>query len=146
MTSLSTSEIEPVLASYDFSDIHKLMDVAGGYVSLLAAVMKANPQMQGILFDAPVVIEGARREIAASGIADRCELVGGDFFEALPAGADAIMMKHIIPDWDDEHSRKILRTCHAALPGGGKLLVIDAVIMPGNEPSIGKLLDTPGSS
>ena len=97
--------------------------------------------MQGVLFDAPSVIEGARSEIEASGIADRCELMGGDFFAAVPAGADAIMMKHIIHDWDDEHSRKILNTCHAALPSGGKLLVIDAVIMPGNEPSMGKMLD-----
>jgi len=141
MTSFSASEIGPVVASYDFSGIHKLMDVAGGYGSLLAAVLKANPEMRGVLFDAPSVIEGARREIESSGIADRSELVGGDFFAAVPAGADAIMMKHIIHDWDDEHSLKILKICHAALQPGGKLLVIDAVILPGNEPSTGKLLD-----
>jgi SAM-dependent methyltransferase len=141
MTSFSASEIGPVLKSYDFSGIHKLLDVAGGYGSLLAAVLKANPQMQGVLFDAPSVIAGARREIDASGIADRCELVAGDFFAAVPAGADAIMMKHIIHDWDDEHSLKILKTCSAALHPGGKLLVIDAVIMPGNEPAQAKLLD-----
>ena len=141
MTSFSASEIEPVVATYDFSGIHKLVDVAGGFGSMLAAVLRANPRMHGVLFDAPSVIEGARREIGSSGVADRCELVGGDFFAAVPAGADAIMMKHIIHDWDDEHSLQILKNCHAALTQGGKLLVIDSVILPGNEPSIGKILD-----
>jgi len=141
MTSFSASEIEPIVASYDFSGIRKLVDVAGGFGSLLAAVLAANPRMHGVLFDAPSVIEGARSEIGRSGVADRCELVGGDFFAAVPAGADAIMMKHIIHDWDDEHSLQILKNCHAALTQGGKLLVIDSVILPGNEPSIGKILD-----
>jgi hypothetical protein len=67
--------------------------------------------------------------------------VGGDFFASVPSGVDAIMMKHIIHDRNDENSLKILRNCHAALPAGGKLLVIDAVIPPGNEPAVGKLLD-----
>src|SRR5207237_4236604 len=94
MTSFSATEIGPVLASYDFSGIGKIMDVAGGYGSLLAAVLKKYPEMQGVLFDAPSVIENARPEIEASGIAGRCELVSGDFFAALPSGADACMMKH----------------------------------------------------
>jgi len=141
MTSLSASVIDPIVTSYDFSEIHTLMDVAGGYGSLLAAALKANPKMQGVLFDTPAVIEGAKPEIAASGVADRCQLASGDFFAAVPAGADAIMMKYIIHDWDDEHSRKILKTCHAALPSGGWLLVIDAVILPGNEPALGKMID-----
>jgi SAM-dependent methyltransferase len=141
MTSFSASEIGPVLESYNFSGIHKLMDVAGGYGSLLAAVLKANPGMQGILFDAPPVIEGARGEIEAAGVADRCQLASGDFFAAVPPGADAYMMKHIIHDWDDEDALKILKNCHAAMRPGGKLLVLESVIAPGNEPSLGKLLD-----
>ena len=141
MTSFSASEISPVLESYDFSGIHKLMDVAGGYGSLLAAVLKAHPGMQGILFDAPPVIEGARGEIEAAGLADRCQLASGDFFAAVPPGSDAYMMKHIIHDWDDEDALKILKNCHAAMRPGGKLLVLESVIAPGNEPSQGKLLD-----
>jgi hypothetical protein len=117
------------------------MDVAGGFGSLLAAVLEANPEMQGVLFDAPSIIEGARSHVAATKAAARLELVGGDFFASVPSGVDAIMMKHIIHDRNDENSLKILRNCHAALPAGGKLLVIDAVIPPGNEPAVGKLLD-----
>jgi len=141
MTSFSASEISPILANYDFSGIRKLVDVAGGHGSLLAAVLEANPGMNGVLFDAPSVIEGARPHIAASKVAGRCELVGGDFFVSVPAGADAIMMKHILHDWDDESSLKILKACHAALPAGGKLLVMDSVILSGNEPSVGKVMD-----
>src|SRR5439155_11548900 len=80
-------------------------------------------------------------ELESAGVADRCELASGDFFAAVPSGADAYMMKHILHDWDDENSLKILRNCHAAMQPGGKLLVIDAVIAPGNEPSMGKMLD-----
>jgi len=141
MTSFSAAEIGPLLASYDFSGIRKLMDVAGGHGSLLAAVLEANPGMQGILFDATSVIEGARPHIAASKAAGRCELVGGDFFVSVPPGADAIMMKHIIHDWSDEQALTILKCCHRALPQGGKLLVIDSVIQPDNDPSPGKMLD-----
>jgi len=141
MTSFSASEIGPILANYDFSGIRKLLDLAGGHGSLLAAVLEANPGMEGVLFDAPSVIEGARPLIQASKVAGRCELMAGDFFASVPSGADAIMMKHILHDWDDENSLKILRACHAALPDGGKLLVIDAVIPAGNEPSVGKQLD-----
>lgn len=140
MASLSAPEIQSILGSYDFSGIRRLMDVAGGYGSLLTAVLKANPDMQGILFDIPPVIEAAKKEVDASGIADRCELAGGDFFDSVP-GADAIMMKHVIHDWDDEHAVRILKTCHSALPQGGKLLVIDNVIVPGSEESAAQLLD-----
>lgn len=97
--------------------------------------------MRGVLFDAPSVIENARPKMAPTKMADRCELVGGDFFVSVPSGADAIMMKHIIHDWDDEKSLQILKCCHTALPAGGKLLVIESVIQPGNDPSPGKMID-----
>lgn len=141
MTSFSASEIGPILESYDFAGITKLMDVAGGYGSLLAKVLAVNPAMAGVLFDAPSVIEKANAHMEATPVADRCELVGGDFFVAVPSGADAIMMKHILHDWNDERSLQILKCCHAALPVGGKLLVIESVIQPGNDPSPGKMLD-----
>ena len=141
MTSFSSGEIGPILGSYDFAGIATLMDVAGGYGSLLTAVLEANPEMRGILFDAASVIENARPHVAATKAAERCELAGGDFFASVPSGADAIMMKHILHDWSDEDSLRILRSCHAALPVGGKLLVIESVIQPGNDPQPGKMLD-----
>ena len=141
MTSFSASEIGPILENYDFAGITKLMDVAGGYGSLLANIVAKHPGMTGVLFDAPSVIEKARAHMAATPVADHCELVGGDFFVSVPSGADAIMMKHILHDWNDERSLQILKCCHAALPVGGKLLVIESVIQPGNDPQPGKMLD-----
>jgi hypothetical protein len=97
--------------------------------------------MRGILFDLPHVIERAKAPIAAAGLADRCQLVPGSFFDAVPAGADAYFMRHIIHDWEDEKSLTILRNCHRAMPAHGRLLVVESVIPPGNEPFAGKFLD-----
>jgi hypothetical protein len=87
------------------------------------------------------VIERARQRIEAACLSDRCQLVSGSFFESVPKGADAYMMRHIIHDWDDEKALTILRNCHVAMPSDGKLIVIESVIPPGNEPFGGKLLD-----
>lgn len=141
MSSHSAAEIGPVLASYAFEGIGTLMDVGGGYGALLSAVLAAHPGMRGILFDAPGVVEKAKAGAHVAAMADRCMLEGGSFFEGVPAGADAIMMKHIIHDWSDDDSRRILKTCHAALPVGGKLLIIESIIRPGNDPAPGKMLD-----
>jgi len=143
MTSFSTQETPLVLEAYDFSGIRKLVDVAGGHGSLLAEILKKNPAMQGVLFDLPSVIDGAkkRKHLEAAGVAPRCELVGGDFFQSVPAGGDAYLMKHIIHDWSDGHCVTILNNCRKAMAPGGRLLLIEMVLSPGNEPHIGKLLD-----
>ena len=97
--------------------------------------------MKGILFDLPHVIGRAKDPIDAVGLADRCELVSGNFFESIPQGADAYMMRHIIHDWDDDKSLTILRNCHQAMSSSSRLLVVESVIPPGNEPFGGKFLD-----
>ena len=97
-----------VAAAYDFSSMRKLVDVGGGQGALMAGILRANPKLRGVVFDLPRLAEGARREIAAAGLADRCEFVGGDFFETVPAGADAYMLKHVIHDWDDAKATRIL--------------------------------------
>jgi hypothetical protein len=143
MTSFSSQETPLVLEAYDFSGIHKLVDVAGGHGSLLAEILKKYPTMRGVLFDMPSVIEGARQKkhLEKAGVLGRCELVSGDFFSALPSGGDAYLMKHIIHDWSDEHCTKILRNCRSAISPAGKLLLVEMVLSPGNEPHVGKLLD-----
>ncbi|MCL6436384.1 MAG: methyltransferase [Leptolyngbyaceae cyanobacterium HOT.MB2.61] len=140
MTSFSSSEIPAIIASYDFSSIRQLVDVAGGHGSLLTAVLRSNPQMEGILFDLPEVIERAKSAIAQD-VANRIQLATGSFFESVPAGADAYMLKHIIHDWDDERSITILKNCHQAMADNGRVLVMEQVIPPGNAPFLGKLLD-----
>jgi hypothetical protein len=141
MTNFSSMEIAAILDSYDFSSIGRLVDLGGGLGALLAAIVKAHPHMRGILNDLPSVIESARREITRHAVADRCELAGMDILKSVPAGGDAYMMKHVIHDWNDERSVQILQNCHDVMPPGGKLLVIEVVIAPGNEPFLGKILD-----
>jgi len=137
-TTLSTSAI---LAAYDFSAFRSLVDVAGGHGILLAAILKNYPNLRGILFDAPQVLAGSRKVLEAAGVADRCVSVGGDFFASVPQGGDAYLMKHIMHDWDNERCIAILRNCRRVIATNGKLLIVDAVIEPGNAPAFGKLMD-----
>lgn len=130
-----------LVAAYDFSSINTIVDVAGGHGKFIAEILKANPHMHGILYDLPQVIEGAPALLQREGVADRCATIAGDIFQSVPPGGDAYIMKLIIHDWDDERSLTILRNCHRAMAEDGVLLVVDAVIPPGNEPHIGKLID-----
>jgi len=141
MTTFSDKLGDAIAASYDFSSMHRLVDVAGGQGSIIASILKANPKMQGILFDQEAVIEGAKPLIESEGLMERCQLLAGDFFESVPMGGDIYILKNILHDWDDERSIKILQNCHSAMGKNTKLLVVEQVIPPGNEPFQGKLLD-----
>jgi SAM-dependent methyltransferase len=141
MTAVSMMETMAVVAAYDFAGITTLADVGGGHGFLLASILKAHPQMRGILFDLAHAEEGAAALLAREGVADRCRIESGDMFARVPEGADACIMKHIIHDWDDAHSLTLLGHCHRALPAGGKLLIVDVVVPPGDEPHFGKILD-----
>lgn len=141
MTSFSPIEDAETTARYDFSSIRKLVDVGGGHGSLIATILKVNPTLQGTLFDQPAVIEGAKHLIEAAGVGERCEIIAGDFFESVPSGGDTYILKHIIHDWDDERAIAILKNCHRAMLDNAKLLVVEQVIPPGNEPFFGKFLD-----
>jgi hypothetical protein len=141
MTNLSLLTAPAIVEAYDFSGINKLVDVAGGHGLLLAAILKANPHLQGVLFDLPFVIENAGELLESEGVAARTEKVSGDFFESVPAGADAYLMKHIIHDWDDQSSIKILQNIHRAMNDDGKVLIVEMVVAEGNEPSPAKGLD-----
>src|SRR5437763_11167334 len=141
MTSISTWESKAVVAGYDFSGINTLVDVAGGHGLMLATILRANRKMRGILFDLPHVTAGATALLRRAGVADRCEIVSGDFFASVPEGSDAYIMKHIIHDWDDDRASEILQNCHPAMQRRRKLLLVRAAIPPGNRAHFGKLLD-----
>jgi len=141
MTSFSTNVLPAIVEAYDFSGVKKLADIAGGHGMLLAGFLKANPELEGLLFDLPQVIEGAPVLLEKEGVADRVELKTGDFFESVPAGADAYMMKFIIHDWDDDRALKILRNIHLVLPSDGRLLLVEMVVPPGNESHFSKIQD-----
>ena len=141
MSGLTAAANEAILARYDFSAVKKLVDIGGGHGGLITSILKANRSMNGVLFDSPQVIEGAQTRLEAAGLADRCEIIAGDFFKAVPAGGDGYILKWIIHDWDEERATTILRNCRRAITNDGRLMVIEAVIPPGIEPHFAKFID-----
>ncbi len=132
---------EALVGAYEWGQFGTLVDVAGGVGSTLSAILRANPGMQGVLFDVPHVIERGRDYLAQQGMAARCRTQTGSFFDALPLGANAYFMKHIIHDWNDDDCLRILRNCRAAMSDQAKLLICEKVVPPGNQPSIVKIMD-----
>jgi SAM-dependent methyltransferase len=134
------AETEPMLNAYDFSAFGTVADVGGGNGRMLAAILQRHPAVRGILFDLPPVAQRAQPGLAELGLADRCQVVGGDFFVSLPA-ADAYVLRHVIHDWSDDNAVQILRNCRTAMNRGGRVLLVETVIPPLNEPCFGKWLD-----
>ena len=141
MSGMTAQADQALHAAYDFAGVNTIVDIGGGHGGLITSILKRNPQMRGILFDSPQVIEGAQPAIQSSGVGDRCQLVGGDFFQFVPEGGDAMILKWIIHDWNDEQSIRILKNCHRALPDKGKLILVEAVVPPGSEPHFSKFID-----
>jgi hypothetical protein len=141
MVGVHGRETAAMLDAYDFSGVGVLADIGGGNGSVISAILKKYPGMKGILFDLPGVVERARANIETAGMKDRCQVIGGSFFESVPGGADAYLLRHIIHDWDDEKSARILQNIHRAMGRDGKLLVVESVVPQGNNPSFVKLLD-----
>src|SRR5665213_4001157 len=147
MTSLSGTENPEIAAAYQKvhakANIGTLVDVAGGFGSLLALILKKNQKLKGVLFDMPPVVARAQadRHVTAAGIAARCTVTGGDMFASVPAGADAYILKYILHNWDDEHCVKILSNCREAMAPKGRILVADPVIPRDGKPDWSKLLD-----
>jgi O-methyltransferase/methyltransferase family protein len=140
MGNLSEVASSEVVRVYDFSKASKIVDVGGAHGVLLAAALKSNPSAGGVLFDLPHVIATARDGVRANGIADRVELVGGDFLREVPAG-DLHLLKQILHDWDDEHAVQILANCQKTLPPGAPLLLVEMLIPEDNSPSPAQPMD-----
>jgi hypothetical protein len=141
MGGFGRAEAEAMLAAHDFSAFQTVVDVGGGSGLLLTAILKQYPQLQGILFDLPAVVERARFVISGSGLDGRFRAEGGNFFSSVPAGADAYILQHVIHDWEDREAIAILRNCRGAMNPDGRILLVEMVIPPGNGPFFGKWLD-----
>jgi hypothetical protein len=139
MSSLPLTEI---LAAYDFSRFERVVDVGGGHGALLHAILSAYPKLRGVLADLPAVVAGAAT-LRTGTIAERCEIVSIDFFKGVPEGADGYVMKAIFVDWNDEAALKILKNCRRAIRRDGKLLLMENVLKPSNEPdpNLGRSMD-----
>lgn len=127
MATFAPQNAAAIAAAYDFSKFGSVADVGGGNGSLLIGILRANPALRGIVFERPQAAEGARKNVAEAGLAARCEVVAGDFFESLPAKADVHLLKHVIHDWDDERAIAILRNCRRALGPRGRVLIAEGV-------------------
>lgn len=141
MTSFSQVTIPAILSSYDFSGAGVIADIAGGYGHLLGAILQEYQNARGVLFDLEHVLEGAPAMLRSYRVEDRAEIVAGSFLESIPVVADIYVLKHIIHDWYDETNETILGNIRASMPDHAKILIIDAVIPPGNGPHPGKVLD-----
>jgi hypothetical protein len=141
MTSIHGAETPATIEAYGFTGLQTIVDVGGGNGSALVAILRSAPQARGIVFDLPGVVERTTPLIAAAGLASRCTAQAGSFFESVPGGADAYVLRHILHDWDDQKSIQILRRCREAAAAGGKVLVVESVIPGGDEPHPGKWLD-----
>lgn len=130
-----------ILAAYDFSQFGTVVDIGGGHGVLMEQILRTCKNTSGIVFDQPAVIEGTRQTMKRSGLEDRCRCVGGNFFESVPEGADAYMMKHIIHDWNDEESVTILSNCRKAMGDEGKMLLIEVVLDSGSNANYELLID-----
>lgn len=144
MSSFSMMALPVVAAAAQhkvFDNAATVMDVAGGHGFLLAAVLRANPQLSGVLFDLPEVVAAAPEFLEKEAVRARVEIAAGSFFEAIPADCDVYLMKHIIHDWDDERAVKILSNARRAMRQSSKLLIVEQVIPAGDAPHPGKIMD-----
>lgn len=139
MSRSTAADVSAVLQSYDFSRFQQIVDVGGGHGGFLRAILSATPHLLGVLYDLPSVV--ATVEATVGDIAGRCEVRSGNFFEAVPEGADGYLLRRIIHDWDDEASLKILRNCRRAISTGGTLLLVERVLKAPNESDWGKFMD-----
>ena len=141
MSANTARSVSALVSAYAFPASGVVIDIGGGHGAFLAGVLQAHPGLRGVLFDQPHVVEGAAPTLEAAGVAERCVRVGGDFFTPpLPTG-DIYLLRQVIHDWDDAQGSAILRHCAQAMAQDGKVLVIEALIPPGNDPSPVKLLD-----
>ena len=122
-----------LLDAYDFGRFRRIVDVGGGNGSLLAAILNRYDGVEGVLFDLAHVVAGAPAVLEAAGVAERCEIVAGSFFESVPGGGDAYVMSAILHDWEDEDSRRILESVRRAIPDDGVLLVLERLVGGPNE-------------
>lgn len=129
------------LESCDLTGVVRVVDIGGGHGHLLATILPRYPELRATLLDQPSVVTGAKAVLEAAGVADRVDLVGGNFFESVPPGADAYLLSMILHDWDDEQCVAVLRTIRRAMAPDARVMVVEAIVPEGNTPHDGKLRD-----
>ena len=134
-------ELRTALPAYDWGAFNTIVDVGGGNGAFLSGILAKHKSLRGTLYDLPHVVAKAGAVIADRGVTDRCEVVGGSFFESVPAGADAYLLKRILYGWDDDRAAALLRVVRAGMRDDSKLLILEPVVAPGDAFDVGKLYD-----
>jgi len=141
MADRTAASVAALLDAYDFAGVRDLVDVGGGRGALIAGVLKANAGLCGILFDTAEVIATAHPLLEHAGVSDRCKVIGGNFFDAVPAGAELYVLKSILHDWSDDRCIRILTNCREAMAPGGRVLVVEHVVPAERGPHYSKFMD-----
>ncbi|HZS54623.1 MAG TPA: methyltransferase [Bryobacteraceae bacterium] len=147
MTNLSALAVGAALKTYDFSPFKTIVDIGGGHGFAICSILQKYPHLNGVLFDLKDIVPGADECICEFGLQGRCRTAHGDFFQSVPEGGDLYFMKHILHDWTDEQATTILRNCRRALDSArngnapGKVVLLEFVVPPGNQPHPSKLID-----
>ena len=139
MVTQTQASMDALLEAYRFEGTRELVDVGGGRGGLVAAVLKTYPGLRGTLFDMPEVVASAQPVLA--GVIDRCGVVGGNFFESVPAGADMYVLKFILHDWGDADCVRILSNCRKAMTDGGRVLIVEHILPPDDSPHFARFMD-----
>jgi hypothetical protein len=141
MARTGRARIAAAIETYDFSRFRTIVDVGGGDGTFLAALLTENRAARGVLLERPAAADHARRAFERLGLAGRCTVIEGDFFESVPAGGDAYVLSRVVSDWDDDRCERILRNCRSAMVMGGKLVVVARVLAADEASRLGALLD-----
>lgn len=137
MKEKSKAIVSSCLQSFDFGRFNEVYDIGGGMGHFLSALMNKHPHIQGVLYDVPEVIAAARNTING----ERCRLLSGDFFQQIPQGGDAYLLKSVLHDWNDRDAERILERCRAAMPKHAKLIVIEPILTAANQKEAAKMMD-----
>lgn len=141
MTAMSAPVVEQVATSYDFTGLRTVVDIGGGQGALISAILEAHPGCRGILFDLPQALAAAPAYLAARELTSRVEVSPGDFFEAIPSGGDAYVLKSVLHDWEDDECTAILQRCRASMEPGTICLIVERVVEGPGEGLLTKLSD-----
>ena len=141
MVAFAATAARLVLDAYDFAGFATVVDVGGGHGGLLAAILSRNPSQRGVLFDQPHVVAGASELLGARGVEDRCQVIAGSFFDTVPSGGDAYVLKSIVHDWEDAEALTILRNCRGAMNGSALLLLVERDLGNANQSPAVKFSD-----
>lgn len=128
MLARSHQEADALVTTYDFTPFDHVVDIGGGYGVTLTRILKAYPGVRGTLFDRPDVTAHARTRLAASGLAGRVTVVGGDFFESVPRDGDVYVLSRVLHDWDDDAAVRILTSCRGVMTDRGRMVIVEAIL------------------